>query len=141
MSSLDLAVIGNCMISALVDRRAQIVWSCFPRFDGDPVFSALLDCPEGRSDDEQRGVFAIDMIGMQTCEQAYLENTAVLISTMTNSSGNILEITDFAPRFKHYDRTFRPPQLIRRVRPIKGSPTHPAARTAAFRLGSAGARD
>src|SRR6478735_327481 len=122
MSSLDLAVIGNCMISALVDRRAQIVWSCFPRFDGDPVFSALLDCPEGRSDDEQRGVFAIDMIGMQTCEQAYLENTAVLISTMTDSSGNILEITDFAPRFKHYDRTFRPPQLIRRVRPIKGRP-------------------
>ena len=122
MSSLDLAVIGNCMISALVDRRAQIVWSCFPRFDGEPVFSALLDCPEGRSDDEQRGVFAIDMIGMQTCEQAYLENTAVLISTMTDSSGNILEITDFAPRFKHYDRTFRPPQLIRRVRPIKGRP-------------------
>lgn len=122
MSSLDLAVIGNCMISALVDRRAQIVWSCFPRFDGDPVFSALLDSPEGRSDEVQRGVFAIDQIGMQTCEQVYVENTAVLISTMTDSFGNILEVTDFAPRFKHFDRTFRPPQLIRRVRAIKGRP-------------------
>jgi GH15 family glucan-1,4-alpha-glucosidase len=122
MSSLDLAVIGNCMISALVDRRAQIVWGCFPRFDGDPVFSALLDSPEGRTDAEQRGVFAIDQIGMQTCEQAYIENTAVLVSTMTDASGNIVEITDFVPRFTHFDRTFRPPQVIRRVRPVKGRP-------------------
>src|SRR5689334_14919861 len=122
MSSLDLAVIGNCMIAALVDRRAQIVWSCFPRFDADPVFSALLDCPEGRSDAEQHGIFAIDQVGLQSCEQSYLENTAVLVSTLTDSFGNIAEITDFAPRFKHFDRTFRPPLLIRRVRPVKGRP-------------------
>jgi GH15 family glucan-1,4-alpha-glucosidase len=122
MSSLDLAVIGNCMIAALVDRHAQIVWSCFPRFDADPVFSALLDSPEGRSDAEQRGVFAIDLIGMASCEQTYLENTAVLVSRMTDSVGNIVEITDFAPRFKHLDRTFRPPMLVRRVNPIKGRP-------------------
>src|SRR5215218_5383356 len=122
MSSLDLAVIGNCTISALVDRRAQIVWSCFPRFDGDPVFSALLDSPEGQTDAEQKGIFAIDMVGMVSCEQTYLENTAVLVSRMTDSFGNILEITDFAPRFKHYDRTFRPPMLIRRVYPVKGRP-------------------
>jgi GH15 family glucan-1,4-alpha-glucosidase len=122
MSSLDLAVIGNCMISALVDRRAQIVWSCFPRFDGDPVFSALLDSPEGQTDAEQKGVFAIDMVGMVSCEQRYLENTAVLVSRMTDSFGNIVEITDFAPRFKHFDRTFRPPMLVRRVHPVKGRP-------------------
>jgi GH15 family glucan-1,4-alpha-glucosidase len=122
MSSLDLAVIGNCMIAALVDRRARIVWSCFPRFDSEPVFSALLDSPEGQGDAEQRGVFAIDQINMRTCEQAYLENTAILVSTMTDASGNMLEITDFAPRFTHYDRTFRPPQIVRRVRPLRGRP-------------------
>ncbi|NIX75091.1 glycoside hydrolase family 15 protein [Microvirga terricola] len=122
MGSLDLAVIGNCMIAALVDRRAQIVWSCFPRFDGDPVLSALLDSPEDRSDDDQRGVFAIDQIGMVSCEQSYLQNTAVLVSRMTDAYGNILEITDFVPRFKYFDRTFRPPQLVRRVNPIKGRP-------------------
>ncbi|MCG7393512.1 glycoside hydrolase family 15 protein [Microvirga sp. ACRRW] len=122
MSSLDLAVIGNCMISALVDRRAHIVWSCFPRFDGDPVFSALLDSPDGQTDAEQKGVFAIDMVGMVSCEQSYIQNTAVLVSRLTDSFGNILEITDFAPRFKHFDRTFRPPLLIRRVTPIKGRP-------------------
>ncbi|WP_243370521.1 glycoside hydrolase family 15 protein [Microvirga solisilvae] len=122
MSSLDLAVIGNCMISALVDRRAQIVWSCFPRFDGDPIFSTLLDSPEGQTDAEQKGVFAIDMVGMVSCEQSYIENTAVLVSRMTDSYGNIIEITDFAPRFKHFDRTFRPPMLLRRVTPLKGRP-------------------
>src|SRR3954471_21253513 len=122
MSSLDLAVIGNCTISALVDRRAQIVWSCFPRFDGDPVFSALLDSPEGQTDAEQKGIFAIDMVGMVSCEQSYLENTAVLVSRMTDSFGNIIEVTDFAPRFKHFDRTFRPPLLLRRVTPLKGRP-------------------
>lgn len=122
MSSLDLAVIGNCMIAALVDRRAQIVWTCFPRFDADPVFSSLLDSPEGGTDAEQRGVFAIDQVGMVSCEQSYLQNTAVLVSRMTDSFGNILEITDFAPRFTHYDRTFRPPLLIRRVAPVKGRP-------------------
>ena len=41
--SLKLGVIGNCAFSALVDERGSIVWSCLPRFDGDPVFNALLD--------------------------------------------------------------------------------------------------
>src|SRR5947209_4178463 len=40
--SLDLAPIGNGRIAALVDTAGRIVWWCFPRFDGDPVFCALL---------------------------------------------------------------------------------------------------
>ncbi|MFX5808891.1 hypothetical protein ABTE39_19325, partial [Acinetobacter baumannii] len=42
-SSLELGVIGNCAFSALVDKMGRIVWCCLPRFDGDPVFNALLD--------------------------------------------------------------------------------------------------
>ena len=41
--NLDLAPIGNCAISALIDRNGRYVWSCAPRVDGDPVFSALMD--------------------------------------------------------------------------------------------------
>ena len=41
--SLDCGVIGNCAFSALVDRMGRMVWCCLPRFDGDPVFNALLD--------------------------------------------------------------------------------------------------
>ena len=40
--SLDLAVIGNSRIGALVDTRASIVWMCVPRFTGDPVLCSLL---------------------------------------------------------------------------------------------------
>ena len=43
MNTLDLAVIGNCSCSALIDRQGRFVWSCLPRFDGDPVFCALLN--------------------------------------------------------------------------------------------------
>jgi GH15 family glucan-1,4-alpha-glucosidase len=136
MTSLDLAVIGNCMIAALVDRRAQIVWSCFPHFDADPVFFGLLDSPEGRSDAEQRGVFAIDQVGMRTCEQTYLENSAVLVSTMADGYGNVVEVTDFAPRFSHFGRTFRPPMLIRRVQPVKGRPRIRVRLRPAFEWGS-----
>ena len=39
---LDLALIGNCRIAALVNPTGRIVWWCFPRFDSDPVFSRLL---------------------------------------------------------------------------------------------------
>jgi hypothetical protein len=42
MSDLNLAVIGNSAIAALVDLRARIVWCCYPRFDGDPIL--LLEC-------------------------------------------------------------------------------------------------
>lgn len=42
MTTLDLALVGNGTIGALVDRAADIVWCCVPRFDGDPVFCSLL---------------------------------------------------------------------------------------------------
>ena len=40
---LDLAIIGNSRIGALIDAAASVVWMCVPRFDGDPMFCALLD--------------------------------------------------------------------------------------------------
>ena len=47
-NSLELGLIGNCRIGALIDERGEIVWSCLPRFDGDPVFCSLLnEHPDG----------------------------------------------------------------------------------------------
>ena len=43
MNDLDLAVVGNCIVAALIDRQARIVWMGFPRFDRDPIFCRLLD--------------------------------------------------------------------------------------------------
>ena len=52
--SLQLGMIGNCAYSALIDRQARLVWCCLPRFDGDPVFNALLD-PSDNGSLYQRG--------------------------------------------------------------------------------------
>jgi hypothetical protein len=38
MSSLDLALIGNCSYGALINAMGEVVWACMPRFDSDPVF-------------------------------------------------------------------------------------------------------
>ncbi len=114
--SLSLGMIGNCAISALVDGRGRIVWCCLPRFDGDPVFNALLD------PGPNAGHFAIEIEDFHESAQWYEPNTAVLRTRLTDQHGNCLEITDFAPRLFRLGRYFRPTTLIRRIRPISGAP-------------------
>ncbi len=116
--TLDLALIGNCCISALIDGRGRIVWSCFPRFDGDPVFHALLGRP---TDDAGDGMFEIELVDGVEFNQSYVGNTAVVRTIIEGPSGAI-EIIDFAPRFKSLQRSFRPQTLVRRIRPLRGSP-------------------
>ncbi len=118
MSSLNLGVIGNCAFGALVDDSARIVWCCLPRFDADPVFCSLID------DDANAGAgfFAVDLLGAVGSVQTYRENTAILETRMVDGAGNRILVTDFAPRFHTRGRTFRPTTLVRRIRPIRGSP-------------------
>jgi len=118
MSNLDLAVIGNCTLSALIDSRGRIVWSCLPRFDGDPVFCTLLN-DHGGSD---KGFYDIELLDCAGSEQRYRENSAIVVTTLYDSAGAAIEITDFAPRFKQFERVFRPIILMRIVRPLSGSP-------------------
>ena len=40
--TLDLALIGNCRVAALVNGTGRIVWWCFPAFDSNPVFCRLF---------------------------------------------------------------------------------------------------
>jgi GH15 family glucan-1,4-alpha-glucosidase len=116
MSSLDLGIIGNCTISALIDRLGTVVWSCFPRFDGDPLFCKLLD------DGKEHGFYAVELDESEGSEQHYLPNTAVLVTRLTASNGDGVEITDFAPRFLQFGRIFRPTTLMRIVRPFGETP-------------------
>ena len=116
MSSLELGLIGNCGIGALVDRRGRIVWGCVPAFDGDPAFCALL------SPTIDGGDFTIELADCVATEQHYLENTAVLRTVLRDSKGGAIEIVDFAPRWKQYDRFYRPIMMIRSVRPLAGEP-------------------
>jgi pentatricopeptide repeat protein len=117
-ASLDLGVTGNCIISALIDREARVVWSCLPRLDGDPVFHALVD--EGAA--SGRGYWSIELAGFERSEQEYLGNTAVLVTRLFSSNGSAVEDIDFCPRFVRGGRMFRPQMLVRRVRSIAGTP-------------------
>ena len=118
-ASLNLGIIGNCTISALIDAHARLIWCCMPRFDADPVFHALLDSADGIQED---GSFQVLLEGCVRAEQAYDENTAILRTRLYDEDGGAIEITDFAPRFFRNERSFRPMLLVRRVRPIQGTP-------------------
>ncbi len=120
MASLDLALIGNGTIGALVDPEAEINMACFPRFDGDPMFCSLLKARTGQRDDV--GFFAIELLDRVRCEQRYVQNTPVLVTRLTDSTGGAVEITDLAPRFEHHGRVFCPTMIVRRVQRLAGHP-------------------
>ncbi|MES2176868.1 MAG: glycoside hydrolase family 15 protein [Gemmatimonadota bacterium] len=119
MSSLDLALIGNGTIGALIDASASVVWSCFPRFDGDPMFCALL---RANPPADNAGEFRITLANMTRVEQEYLTNTPVLVTRLFDAEGGAIEIADFAPRFQQYGRVFCPMMLVRRVTRLAGAP-------------------
>jgi GH15 family glucan-1,4-alpha-glucosidase len=114
--NLDLALIGNCRVAALVDCNARIVWWCFPRFDSDPIFSRLL------AGDEEKGFTDVVLHEFRSGAAKYLRNTAIVETVLTDAQGASVRITDFAPRFERYERVYHPPQIIRRIEPISGVP-------------------
>ncbi len=116
-SSLDLGLIGNGSVAALVDAHARIVWGCVPAFDGDPTFCALLSPRE-----HDGGDWSIELENFVEAEQSYITNTAMLRTVLRDAHGGAVEIVDFAPRWHQNDRFYRPVMLVRRLRPLSGMP-------------------
>jgi GH15 family glucan-1,4-alpha-glucosidase len=115
-NNLNLGMVGNCAYSALIDAQARMVWCCLPRFDGDPVFNALLD------DGPTGSVWAFEIENFARSEQRYEPNTAILKTRLYDTDGHGVEVTDFAPRFMSHARMFRPLTLVRRVKVLSGTP-------------------
>jgi GH15 family glucan-1,4-alpha-glucosidase len=120
VTSLDLALVGNGAIGALIDAQATVVWCCFPRFDGDPVFGSLLG---GESKPDLAGLFAIELVGAVRIEQQYSTDTPILVTRCYDEKGAGIEITDFCPRFEDDGDLSCPIFLVRQVRPIGGKPS------------------
>ncbi|MCI2263332.1 glycoside hydrolase family 15 protein [Xanthomonas indica] len=115
--NLDLGVIGNGSFGALIDKRASVVWSCLPAFDGDPAFCALLS-PRAHPG----GDFSIELEDFVDSDQHYLANTAILRTVLRDAHGGAVEVIDFAPRWRNHGRFYRPVSIIRQVRPLAGNP-------------------
>lgn len=117
MSNLDYGVIGNCQIIALVNSvNASIDWACFPRFDSASVFARLLD-------EEKGGHFAIYPENPDyKSNQYYLTNTNILITEYTCPGEGSFCVVDFVPRFRQYERYFKPCSIFRKIIPLSGAP-------------------
>ena len=86
----DYALIGDCESAALVSRDGSIDWLCWPRFDSDACFAALLGTPE-------HGRFRIAPEGEPTkITRRYRPNTLIL-ETRFETAGGAVMLIDFMP--------------------------------------------
>ena len=85
----DYALIGDGQTAALVDKTGSIDWLCWPRFDSDACFAALLGS-------EENGRWSIAPKGGGRTERRYQEDTLVLETDIVAASGTI-RIIDFMP--------------------------------------------
>src|SRR3546814_2639989 len=120
-ATLDLWPIGNCQVSALIDRSGRFVWGCTPRVDGDPAFCSLLD-DEPPAGEGAYGFWEIDLDGAVETTQSDVRNPPILVTRHADEAGNAIEVIDFCPRFKRNGRMYRPVAFVRIVRPAAGSP-------------------
>lgn len=110
----DLGIIGNCSFLALIDKEASVRWLCWPRFDSSYIFGSLLD--------QEAGEFSVrPASNSYTSRQYYIENTAVLVTEFQCSDGSF-RVIDFAPRYKQFDRNFKPLSFNRKIELLSGSP-------------------
>lgn len=122
MSKLDLGMIGNSRTSALIDRQARIVWWCYPHFDSNPLCCSLLRSEQKNTSDDAFGFIDLMFPGCHTVRQLYQRNSAILQTRLEDAAGNVIDVTDFAPRFYLHGRMFAPAMLVRIIHRVAGRP-------------------
>src|SRR5436190_15213695 len=83
-------MIGDCQTAALVGRDGSIDWLCWPRFDSDACFAALLGTP-----DNGRWLIAPEDANAKVCRR-YRDTTLILETRFETASGSVVVI-DFMP--------------------------------------------
>jgi GH15 family glucan-1,4-alpha-glucosidase len=105
----DYALIGDCETAALVARDGAVDWLCWPRFDSDACFAALLG-------EDQHGTWRIAPCAAATVRRQYLPGTLVLETVFESPDGTV-RLLDFMPRRQHSAES----QLLRIVEGVRGS--------------------
>ncbi len=82
----DYALLGDCRSAALVSKAGSIDWLCFPRFDSNACFAALLGSSEN-------GSWSLAPAGSFHSERTYRTDTMVLETTHVTENGSVT-VTD-----------------------------------------------
>jgi GH15 family glucan-1,4-alpha-glucosidase len=103
----DYALIGDLEACALVGKDGSVDWLCWPRFDSDACFAALLGGPENG-----RWLIAPSCPVKRT-RRNYRDDTLILETEFETAEGSVTVIDFMPPREKHSD-------LVRIVRGNRG---------------------
>ncbi len=88
----DYALIGDGETGALVGRDGSIDWLCWPRFDSDACFAALLGSPE-------HGRWLIGPTDAnRTPNQRYYRDDTLILETRFETNDGALRLIDFMPQ-------------------------------------------
>ena len=103
----DYGLIGDCETAALVGRDGSIDWLCWPAFDSDACFTALL----GTSREGRWLIAPADAITKTS--RRYWDDTLILETRFATAGGTVAVIDFMPPRGKASD-------IVRLVRGISG---------------------
>ena len=104
----DYALIGDCLTAALVSRTGSIDWLCWPCFDSDACFAALL----GTSDHGRWLLAPRDEV--QETKRRYRGDTLILETMFRTETGLVTLIAFMPPRGRASD-------IVRLVRGERGT--------------------
>ncbi|TPQ26847.1 glucoamylase [Bradyrhizobium guangdongense] len=103
----DYALIGDCETAALVGRDGSIDWLCWPAFDSDACFAAILGT-------NRNGRWLIEPDGEITgTSRRYADNTLILETRFDTAEGSVVLVDFMPPRGKASD-------IVRLVRGLSG---------------------
>src|SRR6478609_7934307 len=104
----DYAMIGDLGSAALVGRDGSIDWLCWPRFDSDACFAALLGTPE-----HGRWLITAAERGGKISRR-YRPDTLILETTIETADGTVRVVDFMPPRDRYSD-------IVRVVHGVRGS--------------------
>src|SRR3569623_1915079 len=87
----DYALIGDCEPAALVSRDGSIDWLCWPRFDSDACFAALLGT-------EDNGRWRIAPVDAYRTTRRYRGESLILETRFETQTGSCVLVDVMPPR-------------------------------------------
>src|SRR5690348_8779849 len=104
----DYALVGDCETAALVGRDGSIDWLCWPAFDSDACFAAILG-------ERRHGRWLVAPQGQVTAVSRRYRGDSLILETRFESTDGAVDLIDFMPpRGKASD-------IVRLVRGVRGT--------------------